>query len=99
MLAYGAGGRHRWKDLAQAIDQAAFLIDAAKQRCRDSSARVIEQLAYLLRGFDVATEENDAARLDLVDQLTRLGIKFVTRQPDEKELSYLLFKWQRKQLV
>ena len=58
------------------------MIDAAKKRRWDQSACVIQQLAYLLRRFYVAAEEDDTAGLYLFDQLARFRIDFGARESD-----------------
>jgi len=62
VLTNRARRRHRRKDVPQAIDQAAFLINAP-QWLYGSIAGIIKQLTDLLGGFHVASEQNYAARL------------------------------------
>src|SRR5205085_4358940 len=61
MLANRACGGHRRKDLAEAVDEATFLIDAAQRRRGQKFASTVEQRAQLLWAGDVAAEDDDAA--------------------------------------
>src|SRR5688500_9019949 len=73
------------------IDEAAFLVDADEQRRRRHLAHAVDQSAELLWARDVAAEDDHAARLHVVDQSARVGIKFRAWKSDEEELSDLLF--------
>src|SRR6266516_2074762 len=99
MLAYYPGRRHWGGDLAQSINQAAFLIDAEERLDRHHCAYLIEQAPQLIGRSYVATEYNHAARLDLFDQTTRFRIKLNSRESNEKELSDLLFERQGLEIV
>jgi hypothetical protein len=92
MLAECAGRWHWRKDVSQTIDQATLLIDAAQWRRRQHCATVVQQLAHLLRRFDIAAKENDAARFDLVQQFARLLIDGCSGKADKEKLPYLLFE-------
>ena len=91
--------RHRGKDGTQTIDQAALLIDATQRSRRHYFPTLIEHLSYLLRRFDVAAEENDAARFDLVKKFACLLIDAGAGKADEEKLSDLLLERKRQELV
>src|SRR5215510_16402394 len=62
VLANRARGRHRREYAAQAVDEAAFLIDAEQRRCRYDFANAVEQRAQLFGTGDVTAEDNHATR-------------------------------------
>ena len=84
VLANRARRRHRRENLPQTIYQATFLIDAAQGSNRQHRARAIKQFADLFGRFDVASEKDYAAGLDLFDQRPCLFIQFGARKTDEK---------------
>ena len=83
VLANRARGGHRRKDSAQAVDEAAFLIDAEERWCRNEFADAVEQRAKLFRTGDVAAEDDDAAGLHLFDQGACFCVELSARKSDE----------------
>ncbi len=64
-----------------------------------SLAHAVEQAAELRGRGDVAPEDDDAAGLDVVEQLARLGVEFGAGKPDVEELSDLLFEGEGEKVV
>ena len=62
----GSGG-HGSDDVAKAIDEAAFEVDAAEERGGADAVGLAQQGCYLRGLLDIAAEENDAAEADVVE--------------------------------
>src|SRR6266568_1736936 len=74
-------------DQSQARHASAFLIDRDDRFCRTQITQVVDQFAQLRRGFDVATEKNESARLNAPEQFGTDGIEFFPRNAAEYQLT------------
>jgi hypothetical protein len=87
--AHGFGRRHRFADVAKAIHQPAFLIHADEDAPAERISNLRVQQRDLLCRFDVAPEQDHAARLHFAQHLAQTLIQMRPRQADEQHLTGL----------
>ena len=71
---------------------APFLIDRDDRFHLAEITKIIDEFAELRRGLNVASEENEAARLDLAEEAGGFGIEFGAGDADEQELTRIV-RW------
>ena len=86
--------RVRWfvTDQLESGNAATFLIDRDDRFHLAEIAKIVDELAELLGGLNVASEENEAARLDLAEEAGGFGIEFGAGDADEQELTRIV-RW------
>ena len=84
----------RWlvADQLQAGNAATFLIDRDDRFRLAEIAKIVDELAELRGGLNVAPEENEAARLDLAEEAGGFGIEFGAGDADEQVLTGIV-RW------
>lgn len=70
----------------------AFLIDGDDRFHLTEIAEVVDELAELRGGLNIASEENEAAGLDLAEEAGGFGIEFGAGDADEQELTGIV-RW------
>jgi hypothetical protein len=92
VLANASSRGHRREDLAQAINEATFLINPHQWFGRQEFPDAIEQATQLLGAGDISTEDDYPTGVYLFDQLTSFCVEFGARKSDVEELSDLFRK-------
>ncbi len=84
----------RWfvTDQLEAGNAAPFLIDRDDRFHLAEIAKIVDELAELLGGLNIAPEENEAARLNLAEEAGGFGIEFGAGDADEQELTRIV-RW------
>lgn len=82
-----AGIRGFFADESEAADATAFLVDREDGFVFGEVAQVVEELTELGGGLDVASEDNEAARLQRAVEIRSGRIKGGARDADEEELT------------
>ena len=86
------GVRRFVADQLEARNAAAFLVDGDDRFRLTEIAKIVDELAELLGGLDVASEENESARLNLAEEAGGFGIEFGAGDADEQELTGIV-RW------
>jgi len=84
----------RWfvTDQLESGNAAPFLIDRDDRFHLTEITKIVDELAELRGGLNVASEENEAARLDLAEEAGGFGIEFGAGDADEQELTRIV-RW------
>jgi len=86
------GVRRFVADQLEARNAATFLIDGDDRFRLAEIAKIVDELAELLGGLDVASEENESARLNFAEEASGFGIEFGAGDTDEQELTGIV-RW------
>src|SRR5260370_874881 len=95
MLANCSRRGHGREDLAESVNQPAFLIHTQQRWRWQQPTNTIQQRAQLFGTRNVTSEDNDTAGLHFGDQVACRIVELRTGKTDEEELSDLLFEWER----